>query len=305
MTCGEYIALIFMMVGLIGCEKEHRANTTFAASETAYPSTGFADYDWLPAKLKRRMDHLALTHTDRHFNFYYYFQVDDINRHFYVIDPGLKVIEEMPVTDEEALLLIEDKLYDATSRKNGIYVAWDTTLFRQQGQPKVDIPYFRQTVAYVLPDQKADFGRLRVAIVEDSTVQNTIRYYGPPDPTVYDPSQVDTLPRPARGMDYFQRAIFNDVQSAEVFGLYDTGTVEVEFTVWGYRTHSPNLVHGFSSRSDTHEAYQADGEFIKAINRAKVWWHHARKDGRPVQCRMRVTFNVSDLKNLSSQSPTL
>lgn len=304
MTWGGHIALSLILAGLAGCEQEARVSTvSTSSSETMYPATGFDDYDWLPDKLKHTMDHLALTNTDRHFNFYYYFQVDDINRHFYMIDPGLEVIEELPVMNEEALSLIEDKLYNVKNRQSGIHAAWDTTLFRRQGQPPVDIPYYRQTVTYVLPDQAADFSQLRVAIVEDTTAQSAIRYYGPPDPTVYAPSEVDTLPQPTRGMDYFRNAILNEVRAAEVFGLYDTGTVEVEFTVWGYRTHSPNLVRGFSSRSDTHEAYQADGEFIKAINRAKVWWQHARRGGRPVQCKIRVTFDVSKLKDSSPQFP--
>lgn len=194
MTWGGYIALSVIAVGLVGCEKESRVGTTSTSPEAAYPSTGFADYDWLPEKLKHSMDHLAHTNVNRHFNFYYYFQVDYINRHFYMIDPGLRVIEEMPVTNEEVLSLIEDKLYDVKNRRSGIYAAWDTTMFRRQGQPPVYIPYFRQTITYVLPDQTADFKQLRVAIVEDSTAQSSIRYYGPPDLTVYTPSEVGTLP---------------------------------------------------------------------------------------------------------------
>ena len=87
------------------------------------------------------------------------------------------------------------------------------------------------------------------------------------------------------------------VRDAEAFLLYDTGTVEVEFTVWGKRARSPNLIRGFSSRSETHEAYQTDGEFIKAINDAKVWWHDARKQGRLVQSTVRMTFDVSQLND--------
>ena len=298
MMAGRYILLLGIIMGLVGCERESETKVT--VPEKAYATTGFADYDWLPEKLKHTMDHLARTHTDRHFNFYYYFTVDDINRHFYMIDPGLEVVTEMLVTHEEVLNLIDDKLYDVETRKGGIYVAWDTTNYWRQDRQNVEkSPYYENYIFYVLPKDSADFSQLRVAIVEDTTLQNPDKYFGPPDLTVYTPKEIDTPPHPVRGMEYFRKAIIDEVQSAEVFTLYDTGTVEVAFTVWGHRTHSPNLVRGFSTRSDTHEAYQADGEFIKAINDAKVWWHDARKDGKPVRSKMRMTFDVSTLKNQS------
>lgn len=232
MSRARHIAWFIILTG-IGCEQSHDKAPS-VSTKSVFPITGFADYDWLPDQLKHTADHLATMHTDRHFNFYYYFQVDDINRHFYMIDPGLEVIEEMPVTNENALSLIEDKLYDVKNRRSGIHVAWDTILFRRDGKAPPKIPYHRQTITYVLPDEEADFSQLRVALVEDTTLQSPMYYYGPPDPEVYALSEVDVPPRPVRGIDYFRKAIFDEVRSAEVFALYDTGTVEIAFTVWGY-----------------------------------------------------------------------
>ncbi len=175
-------------------------------------------------------------------------------------------------------------------------MAWDTTGLSQIKSDKRSL-FFHRFISYVLPEDSADFSQLRVAIVEDSVAHSSERYMGPDDLTVYNPNEVDHPPEPVRGIDYFREVIMNEIRSAEVFTLFDTGTVEVEFNVWGHTTHAPNLVRGFSTHHDTHEAYQADGEFIKAINDARVWWHNAQKAGQPVRSKMRVTFDISTLKD--------
>ena len=298
-----FLALCLSAATLMACEHTSQTKTA-PPSESQRASTGFTHYDWLPEPLKDTMDYLANASTDRHFNFYYYFTVDDINRHFYLIDPGLKVIAERLVTNEEALNFIDEQLYDSKVRERGSYAAWDTTYFTKQRQQedKIDhLPYYERTVFYVLPEDSADFRQLRVAIVEDTTVQSPDKYLGPPDPNMYPAEVVDVPARPMRGMEYFREAIMNRVRKAEVFILYDTGTVEVEFGVWGHHAQSPNLIRGFSTREDTHEAYQTDGEFIKAINSAKVRWHDAQKDGKPVRSLVRITFDVSTLKDSSQR----
>ena len=295
-----YIAVLTLVAGIaIGCENESGSRSTAALPETTRSTTGFADYDWLPEKLKHSMEHLAKAYPERHFNFYYYFTVDDINRHFYITDPGLQVVEEMSVTNENALRTIEDHLYNVKTRMRGSYVAWDTLNWRKYSKNRNRWPYYQSNIFYVLPENSADFHQLRVAIMEDTTVQHPNHDYGPPDLTVYSLLEVDKPPRPVRGLDYFREAIMNRIASAEVFTLFDTGTVEVELNVWANKTHSPNLVRGFSTRLDTHEAYQADGEFIKAINGAKVWWQPALKNGKPVRSKMRMTFDISTLKYLA------
>ena len=290
------LLLLTVVVGLVGCERE--AGNAPATLEADSMTTGLTDYDWLPKQLQHTMHHLVRLHPDRHFDFYYYFDTEDINRNYYMIDPGLKVIEEVPVTNENALLHIEDQLYDVRARKRGISTSWDTLNFRRplsSGERSTYVLPFT-TYVYVLPNDSADFSQLRVAIVEDTAAYSLEKYTGPDDLVVYQLNEVDVPPRPVRGIDYFRNVIMREVQDAEVFSLYDTGTVEISFTVWGHRAHSPNLVRGFSTHSDAHEAYQADGEFIKAINSAKVWWHNAQKDDRSVRSEMHVTFDITTLK---------
>lgn len=297
MKCGRYIALFVTVIGMVGCEKESGTNTTTAPPlETIQPATGFVDYDWLPEKLKHTMDHLTHLYPEHIYRFYYYFTTDDINRHYYMIDPGLDIIEEMPVTNENALSRIDEQLYNVKTRKRGIYVAQDTVDRRQEAKTGDLLPEHKIFVFYVLPENSADFSQLRVAIVKDTSSQRSTRYFTSNDLTVYDISKVDTPPRPVRGINYFIEAVTKAVQSAEIFTLYDTGAVEVEFTVW-HSANSPNIICGFSSQDSTYEAYQADGEVLKAIHHAKVWWYPARKDGQPVRSKMRVTFDVSTLKN--------
>ena len=262
-------------------------------------STGFAHYDWLPQSLKDTMEHLAYAHTDRHFNFYYYFTVDDINRHFFLEDAGLAVIAERPVVHEEALRFVDEQLYDPQARKWGEYYARDTTNWQNKSREENRWSYFKRNIFYILPQEEADFTQLRVAIVEDTTLKRHYEIRVPADPAVYSSSAVDQPAVPMRGMDYFREAIEHEVHSAEAFILYDTGTVEVTFEVWGGRARSPNLVRGLSTHHDTHAAYQADGEFIKAINNAKVWWRDARQDGQPVASTVRMTFDISELKESS------
>ena len=288
------LLLLGVLVGLVGCERASGTITT--SPEVKRPSTGFADYDWLPEKLKHTMDHLAHLYPDRHFSFYYYFATEDINRNFYMTDPGLRVIAEMPVTNEEAMNRIDEKLYNVKVRKHGLYVAQDTVNRYQQAQVSEPWPVHKSLILYVLPEDSADFYQLRVAIVKDTISRQAARNPTSNDLTIYDIDEVDIPPRPVRGMKYFREAVTKAVQSAKLFTLYDTGTVEVEFTVW-HTAGSPNIIHGFNSQEDTYEAYQADSEVLKAIHFAKVWWHNAQKDGQPVRSNLRMTFDIRTLKN--------
>lgn len=287
---------MIIAVSLIGCEQE--AKQTSRQSPSLPTSTGFVHYDWLPEQLKHTMDHLQHLHPNRHFNFYYYFAVDDINRHYYIVDAGMKIITEMPVTSEAALQFIDEKLYDPNTLKSGAYFARDTSR-RSKTSDRDQFFDPQRNVFYILTKDSVSFTQLRVAITEDTAQQQIYIIQGPSDPTVYPLSEVDRPAMPVRGREYFRQAIEEEVRSAEAFLLYDTGTVEVTFVVGGRRVHSPNLVRGLSTYHDTHEAYQADGEYIKAINNAKVWWHDARKDDQPVQSTVRMTFDISRLKKPS------
>ena len=276
---------------MMGCERE--SEQTPAAESAPSVSSGFVHYDWIPRRMKHTMDHLQTLHPRRVYSYCYYFTVDDINRHFHLDDAGLGVVAEITVSNEDALRFIDDKLYNIEANKWGAYQAWDTTEWRKKRRSF----YPNRTIKYILTEDPVDFTQLRLAIVEDTAIQELRSIEPHSDPKLYSSSEVDQPAEPMRGWDYFRRAIENEVRDAEAFLLYDTGTVEVAFTVWGKRARSPNLIRGFSSHSNAHEAYQADGEFIKAINDAKVWWHDARKQNRPVQSTVRMTFDVSQLKN--------
>ena len=302
MSARRHLALYVSAIALMACERTSKTSTaTSQPEEKQRASTGFADYDWLPEKMKHTMDHLVHLHSQQLYRFYYYFDTDDINQHYYMTDPGLEILMEMPVTNEQALSQIDEKLYNVEIRKRGLDVGVDTVDRHRQAQMNNPWPEHKSVVFYILPEGVADFSQLRVAIVKDTTSQQLMNDYISNDLNVYDISKVDIPPRPVRGMKYFRKAIMNRVRKAAVFILYDTGTVEVEFGVWGGKAQSPNLIRGFSNREDKHEAYQADGEFLKAVNSAKVWWHNAQKDGKPVRSLVRITFDISTLKD-SSQS---
>ena len=288
-----YIALLVGLLGLAGCERDTKVSTAPSPSETAYPITGFDDYDWLPDELKHAADHLVRMNPNHLYRFHYYFDTDDINRHFYIDDPGL-IITQMPVTNEHALERIDDQLHRVEARKRGVYVAHDTV--DRRGKEQKDAPWqeHKSLVFYVLPKNSADFSGLRIALVRD-TISESATQYVLNDPTVYDMNEVDTPPRPIRGLEYFKKAVIGTVRSAALFVPYDTGTVEVEFIV-SRTTDSPNIIRGFSSQDSTYEAYQVDGEILKAIQHAKVWWRMARKDGQPVRTRMRMSFDIAALK---------
>lgn len=287
----KWFRLLVVAASLIACEREEGQ---VSRELPTVKSSGFVHYDWLPKQLKHTMDHLLHLHPDRHFNFYYYFPVDDINRHYYMVDAGLEVIAEMPVTNQEVLRFIDNKLYELPLRKRGIYTAIDTNQWADHTREQLFHP--EKYVIYVLTEDSVDFTQLRIAIAEDTTRGKRWLPGVPGDTVVYTSSEVDQPAEPMRGADYFRQAILKETASSEAFILYDTGTVEVTFQVWGGRARSPNLVRGLSTHYDTHEAYQADGEFIKAINDAKVWWHDARQNGRPVASTVRMTFDISQLK---------
>ncbi len=284
-----YVGWVVALVA--GCEQRTEQQAT--AETQLAESSGFVHYDWLPQNLRDTMQQLTDTHTDRHFNFYYYFDVDDINRHYYLEDIGLAVVAKQPVTHQRALQFIEDRLYDPKVRQRGSYIAIDTT--NRGVERKARQKYYRNYIHYLLPEYRADFQLLRVALVEDTT--GATRQPESSDTNAYVPDQPA---RPVRGMEYFRRAVLEEVQSANSLILQDSGTVTLEFSVWGGKAQSPTLVQGFSTQSDAYEAYQTDGAFIKAVNRAKVRWHHARKNGRPVRSTVRIAFDVRQLKPLSS-----
>src|SRR5690606_31305455 len=143
-------------------------------------------------------------------------------------------------------------------------------------------------IRYVFPEDTVDFSRLRVAIVE----QKIPPYSNPASLSVVrNHDEVDTLPAPIRGYDYFEEVMVKGLMKYDVFTFYDLkGKVTIEFTIGA--SPSPNIVEGFSTRKDSYEAYQADGAFIKVLNKLKVRWKPGKQGNSPVAVRMPITFQV-------------
>lgn len=257
-----------------------------------FQSTGFDDYDLLPEQLKKQMEALVKKDTIHRYNFYYFFKTDDINHHYYLNDRGLKVVAEMPVTNERALDLIDEKINNIMVKRHGRYEAHDNI-----SHQKYNLALKHKfCVFYVMPEGTADYSQLRVAIMEDTLWRDRSKYPENIGLVMYDLDEVDSPPRPVRGLDYFQQAVIKEAELEEVFVLFDTGTVTIEFAVVGDQVEALDIVQGFSNWNSSYEAYQADSEFMKAVHNAKVRWKPGLKDKQSVKTKMKITFKVDSAK---------
>jgi hypothetical protein len=289
--------MAFILLLLLNRELKLLTKQAAMVSE-AFPSTGFADYDLLPEQLKKRMEELVKNDTTHQYSFYYFFETDDINRHYYLDDQGLQIVVKMPVTNEEALNRIDEKLNEIEVKKLGRYVVRDTTNYQKyrQGLKVVPVPKYRFFIFHVLPEGAPDFTQLRVAIMKDTVNRGLSKYPENIDTVMYDLDEVDVPPRPLRGLDYFQEAVRKEAQLEEVFALFDTGTVTVEFAVMGHHAQALDVVDGLNNWNNSYEAYQADSEFMKAVHNAKVRWKPGIKNGQPVKTKMKITFKIDSAK---------
>jgi len=286
------LLLAFLVLPLLDKAPKKPIKQAAVASEQ-YSSTGFLDYDLLPNELKLRMEELQASDTPRHYSFYYFFETDDINRHYYLDDdPMNTILESQSVTNQEALELVEERLLESKGR--GFNRAehpnfWENMRNRELA-PKI---YHQQVVNYILPEYEADFRQLRVGIMVDTANymeahENEIIH----DTKTYHLTEVDVPPRPIRGEAYFHDAVRKYLKEQLVyFQFYDmTGVVKAEFTVGG-KASSPQIIEGFSTReTERDEAYKLDGLIVKALNNLKVRWKSGERDGKSVNTR--VTMNV-------------
>lgn len=284
-------AISWLLLGMIGaslafsCAKKQEEEMMYSTSsqDPNGQVSSFPDYDWLPEALKIQMEELKKNDTTHRYSFYYFFNTNDINHHYYLEDRGLKVMAEMPVVNEQVLHRIEEKLYEIEVRRLGMFEARDTA----PKQPGL-------VIFYVLPEGKVDFSQLRVAIMKDTVNREMSEYNF--DTVMYDLEDVDIPPRPVRGAAYFKDAVQQEAQLEEVFALFDTGTVIVEFVVVGYQAQVLGVDQGFSNWDNSYEAYQAESEFMKAIHNAKVRWKPGTKNGQPVKTKMKMTFKIDSAK---------
>lgn len=237
-----------------------------------FPSTGFIDYDLLPNNLKQRMEELIETDTTRHYSFYYFFETDDINRHFFLDDePSNMILESQTVENQEALALVDQRLLESEGsgfNREEHPDFWQMMRDRETARGNSQ----RMMVTYIFPEYKADFRQLRVGIIEDTTNYFAVhRNEIAVDIKTYNLNEVDTPPRPVRGEGYLHDAIRKYLNDQLVyFQFYDmSGIVHAEFTVGG-KASSPQIIEGFSTReTERDEAYKLDGLIVKALNTIK------------------------------------
>ena len=90
------ISMIFLCLGYF------RQNPN---NEKMPVSSGFPEYDLIPAVLKQKMDslkaaqfnavQLKVAQQNIDYSYWYYFDTEDVNKHYYIDDAGIKIIEEM------------------------------------------------------------------------------------------------------------------------------------------------------------------------------------------------------------------
>ncbi len=286
------LLLAFLLLPLLDKNPQPKTKQAAVTPET-YPSTGFPDYDLLPEKLKQRMEKVKETDSIRHYYFYYFFETDDINRHYFLDDnPMNMVFESQAVTNPEALDLVNERLAEGQSRGHSLIRHpnyWENMKDREKAMKT----HYQQVISYIFPEYEADFRQLRVGIMVDTANymeahENEILH----DTKTYNLIEVDMPPRPLRGTEYFHDAIRKYLKDQLVyFQFYDmVGTVKAEFTIGG-KASSPQIIEGFSTReTERDEAYKLDGLIVKALNNLKVHWKSGQRNEKNVNTR--VAMNV-------------
>lgn len=276
------LLLAFLIFPLMHEEKKPKVKQASVVPEK-FPSTSFPDYDLLPENLKQRMEEMVKKDTMHSYSFYYFFEVDDVNRHFYITDAQHEILNAMPVTNPEVFELVDEKI--AQDKGKGHAVSIEEKFFRQQKTAHKGI------VSYVLPEDKAqiDFNKLQVGILKMH-----LPYYLSDlhdlaqDTHTYKLSEVDQPPVPIRGLVYFKKVVMDEIKNKASF-IYDDlkGEVVVEFTI-GHKAISPQFVKDFAD--STYEAYRAGGIILRAINDSKVHWKSGIKNGKHVNTRVGMSF---------------
>ena len=291
--------LILPFFGRKDVNSTQKSTTSIRKSKTI----GFLDYDLLPEAMKQKMEALVEEYPERTYIFTYFFENDDLHHRYFMIDTDTEVISPQPVNDTKTLELVEQRITEHQGAENGINHVWHPDFYDNKSRDALDkLGREKIAVTYVIPKEAIDYQQLRVAIVEQTYMrpekQATGSYQIPDtDIPVYFAEDVETLPEPVRGINYFREVVMKDALESEVFKFYDLkGKITIEFLVWATQAQSPNLIEGYSTKEDSYEAYRADGAFIKAVNRAKVRWKSGLLNGKPVRTKMRLTFEVDTAK---------
>lgn len=286
----------FFLLPLLHSDKNGQVKEA-SLTEEDFPSTGFPDYDLLPTELKKRMEELVQGDSLHLYHFAYFFEVDDINRHYYLEDnPENLIVTSMPVEQKETLALVDERLAE---NRNGFSIRFHPENWRINSTKEareIRKTAYRMQVLYIFPEEEADFRDLRVGILKDTVHTLVVRSRERPDSNTYRYQDVDTPPVPVRGMDYFHNVLREYLEEELVyFSFYEMeGEIRAEFTVGTKVTSSPQVAEGFSSRyPEQDEAYKLDGLIVKALNEPKVRWQRALKNGKKVNTRVSMTFTFA------------
>ena len=288
----------FFVLPLLDDKEETKIKEAPTAKDK-FPTTGFPDYDLLPAELKQRMEELMQEDSSYRYQFAYYFEVDDINRHFYLDDdPKSTIVAAMPVKSHKTLALVEERMQGALNRRGGHWMEVSDEIMNIKGAKearKVNKTRHQMWVEYIFTTGEVDFTKLRAAIFKDTIHRIGHRPREIPDTQTYRAQSVDQFPAPVRGMAYLHDALQDYFKEELVyFKFYDMeGDIKAEFTV-GRHASSPQIIEGFSTReTDRDEAYKLDGLIVKSLNNLKVRWQPGLKDGKEVNTRIGMTFTFT------------
>lgn len=292
-----FFLLMLMLVGLAFFTNEQTEQVE-GEKVTSGSSSGYPEYDMIPIELKHKMDSLKAKSYNISYTYWYYFDIEDVNKHYYLEDDELEVVESLPVTNPAVLAMVDEIIQEKPGRDRfsahhpAMKISPNASKEERENHYK---KYWKNrnspswvTIQYLFPEDTIDFSKLRVGIVE----QIIPPYTNPAALRVVHPyNEVDTLPMPLRGYAYFEDVMEKGLMQYDVFTFYDLkGKVTVEFTVGS--SPSPDIVEGFSTHEDSYEAYQADGAFIKVLNNLKVRWKPGKQGNSPVAVRMPLTFQV-------------
>ncbi len=303
-----FIPLILLMLGIFVHNQTSDNGQAPAPREVQAEASEYPEYDLIPEALKREMALLKSVRPNPNYFFCYYFDIEDVNNNYLIVDANVKILYTLPVTQPEVLASVKDKIRDNQGKIMFADVHPDLKINPSSKRSETQIKRIKENfnnpgwswIQYIIPVNNLDFSKLKIAIIG----QTLSAYPGASvGPEVFKPEEVDTLPAPIRGYAYFEKLMIAELKKFDVFTFYDLkGKVVVEFTA-GAPSLSPNVLEGFSTSTDRYEAYQADGAFIKALNQCKVHWKTGVRKGKPVRVRIPLTFLV-DGQNISLLNQT-
>jgi len=280
----------FLLLPLLHQEQKAKRTKT-ASSVEEFPLTGFPDYDLIPEELKKRMLEVSKDSTFD-YRFYYYFDMEDINMHYFIHDnPEHELIESQPVKQQALLQLVNQRIeehygYSVFEKSHPDYqrMVRDRQLILNYRYPL--------SIQYVLPEKEADLRKLRIGIFKSWAFYRAQKSKNTVDGQTHTLANVDDIPKPTRGWEYFHQVLKKDMEGKlSYFNFYDMkGEVKAEFTI-GFKASSPQIIEGFSTRyANRDEAHKLDGLIVKVLNEVKVRFQLATKGQQLVNTRVGISF---------------